>query len=178
MSFDALSFGMLGTSVMEAGLSYGAGREAQATYNAQARELQMQTAYQQRTALEQMKDLNEEAQSAQSKAIAAAGGSGLRVAGSVATISQNISRTLARRKALIGLQFNEQARENQFQADLYRWQGKRAKRAGAIEAFGSLLTGGLKLAKRKEKMGFGSWRETFFGKPGMTNEAKATLLKY
>ena len=168
MGMDPISLGILGTSGFSAYQQYEAGREAQAEYEASAAEVGRQTAYQQRMALEEMKEIGREGQAAQSQARAAAGKSGLRVGGSVVTLSQAIAAKVERRKALVGMQFNEQARQSAFEIDRLRRTGRKAKKAGGIEAVGSLLTGGIALAKRKEKLeekyGKMSWGDVFFTK--------------
>lgn len=153
MGFDPISFGRVATSGFSAYQQYQAGQEAKAEYEASAAEVGRQTAYQQRMALEEMKEINREGSSAQSSARAAAGKSGLRVAGSVATLSQAIAAKVERRKALVGFQFNEQARQSAFEVDRLRRAGRREAKAGSIRAVGSLLTGGLDLARRKEELG-------------------------
>jgi len=153
---------MLGVSGFNAYQKYEAGREAQDAYRQEAAELGRQTAYSQRKALEEQKELNREGRSAESRAVAAAGKSGLRVGGSVVTLTQAIAAKVERRKALIGFQFNEEARRSAFTAGQYLQAGKSARKAATIGAFGSLLTGGLTLAKRKEDMGWKTWGETFF----------------
>ena len=160
MGMDPISLGILGTSGFSASQQYEAGQEAQAEYEASAAEVGRQTAYQQRMALEEMKEIGREGSSAQSAARAAAGKSGLRVAGSVTTLSQAIARKVERRKALIGFQFGETARQSAYEIDQLRRAGRRAKKAGGIKAFESLLTGGLELARRKEELGT-NWRGLF-----------------
>lgn len=153
MAMDPITIGMLGVSGFQAYQSYEAGKESQQAYNESAAEIGRQTAYQQRIALEEMKEIGREGRSAESQAVAAGGKSGLRVGGSVVTLTQAIARKVERRKAMIGMQFNEEARRAAFQMNQYRKAGRAAKKAGGIEAFGTLLTGGLKLAKRKEGLG-------------------------
>lgn len=162
MAIDPISFGMLGVSGFSALNSYAAGAEAKRSYEQQAAEVERQTAYAQRLALEEQKEIAREGRSAESKAVASAGASGLRTGGSVVTLTQAINAKVERRKAMVGMQFNEEARRNAFTASQYRTAGANAKRAGTVEAFGSLLTGGLDLAMRKEKRGFGTWGKTFF----------------
>jgi hypothetical protein len=108
-----------------------------------------------------MKELSREARAAEGHVRATAGGKGVRVGGSVVSVQSAIRQKVARRKAMIGFQFSEQARRGQFQAGQLRYAGKQARRAGTVEAFGSLLTGGLALAERKEKFGW-TWKQTFF----------------
>jgi hypothetical protein len=170
MGMDPISIAMLAASGFQAYQSYEAGKESQAAYNESAAEISRQTAYQQRMALEEMKEVGREGRSAESQAVAAAGKSGLRVAGSVVTLTQAIAQKVERRKAMIGFQFNEEARRGAFQVDQYRKAGRAAKKAGGIEAFGSLLTGGLQVANRQSKLPRGS--------SPLSNQAKATFLKY
>lgn len=162
MSADPITFGMAGLSVFNAGQSYAAGKEQQAQYAAQSAEIGMETAYAQRLALEQMKQLNQEGRTLQGEVVARAGKSGLRVGGSVSTLSQAIARKIEQRKAMLGFEFNETARRNRFEQEQLRIAGKKARRAGTIGAFGSLLTGGLDIARRKEKFGYKTWYDTFF----------------
>ena len=153
MGFDPISMGMVGLSGFQAYQQYEAGKEAQAAYNEQAAEIGRQTAYQQRSALEEQKDLNREARSAESRVVAAAGKSGLAVGGSAVTLTQAIRAKVERRKAMIGMQFNEQARRGAFEADQLRKAGRRVKRAAGLEAANSLLTGGLMVAHRQQSLG-------------------------
>jgi hypothetical protein len=152
--------GMLFSTGFEAWQQYEAGETAKAAYDAQAAQIRSETAYAQRMAIEEQKDIHAEGRSAASRARAAAGKSGLAVAGSVATLSQAISRKTERRKALVGLQFSETMRRNEFRAEMYRYAGKTAKHAAKIKSMGSLLTGGMGLAKRKEGLGT-SWGGLF-----------------
>lgn len=154
MGMDPISIAMLAQSGFSAYQNYRAGDEAKQAYDEQAAEIGRQTAYGQRMALEEMKDLNDEGRARRGQIAAAAGKSGLRVAGSAATLSQAIAAKVERRKALVGFQANEMARQGAFQADQYHSAGRAAKKASRIEAVGSLLTGGLKLARRKEKTGY------------------------
>jgi len=166
MGMDPISLGMVGLSGFKAYQQYEAGNEAKQVYYNQAGEIAQQTAYAQRMALEEMKDINREGGAAQSQAVAAAGKSGLRVAGSVQTLSQAISAKVERQKALVGMKFGEMARQNAFQIDQYRTTGRRMKKASQIEAFGSLLTGGMALAQRKELLDekYGKGTSLFFTK--------------
>ena len=175
MGMDPISAGIIGLSALKADQQYEAGKEAKEAYEGQAAELGRQTAYQQRMALEEMKEVGREGRSAESSAVAAAGKSGLRVAGSVTTLTQAIAAKVERRKALIGMQFNEQARQSAFQIDQYRKAGRSAKKTASIEAAGSLLTGGLMLAQRKEDTGHWLFRNK---KKTGTAEGNATLLRY
>lgn len=152
MGMDPISWGMMGVSGFNAYQQYQAGNEAQQAYNESAAEVGRQTAYQQRMALEEMKELTREGRSAESSAVASAGKSGLRV-NSAVTLTQAIAAKVERRKALIGMQFNEQARRGAFQIDQYRKAGRSAKKASTIQAGSSLLTGGLALAQRKQELG-------------------------
>ncbi|NIQ95645.1 MAG: hypothetical protein GWN87_16655 [Desulfuromonadales bacterium] len=129
----------------------------------QAREVETQTAYQQRMALEEMKELDREGRAAEGHVRAAAGGKGLRVGGSVATVQSRIRAKVARRKALMAFEFNEQARRSKFEAGRLRYAGGQARQAGEIGAFGSLLTGGLALAERAEKFDW-NMKQLFFPK--------------
>jgi hypothetical protein len=160
MGMDPISIAMLATTAYQGYQSYEAGKESQAAYNESAAEITRQTAYQQRMALEEMKEVGREGRSAESQAVAAAGKSGLRVAGSVTTLTQAIAQKVERRKAMISFQFGEEARRGAFEVDRLRGMGRAAKKAGGIEAFGSLLTGGLQVAKRKEGLGT-NWRGLF-----------------
>jgi hypothetical protein len=178
MGFDPISIGTAASSGFGAYQNYRAGQDAKAVYNAQAKEIERQTAYAQRMALEQMKDLSREGRAAQSQAKAAAGKSGVRVAGSVKTLSQAIADKVERRKALIGMETNEMARRGQVEAGELRKAGRRVAKARTIKAFDSLLTGGIDLAQRKEKKGWG-WGETFYRpRPRVTNENRATMTRY
>ena len=161
MAVDPISVGYLAASGLGAYSSWQGGREAEAAYEASAREVETQTAYQQRMAIEEMKELDREARQAEGHVRATTGGKGIRVGGSVATVQSNIRRKVARRKALMAFQFNEQARRGRFEAGRLRYAGKQAKRAGQVEAFGSLLTGGMALAGRAERFDWNT-RELFF----------------
>lgn len=173
MGMDPITLGILGVSGFNAFQQYKAGGEAQEAYDEQAAEINRQTAYQQRMALEEMKEVGREGRAAESQAIAAAGKSGLRVGGSVVTLAQSIQQKVERRKALIGMQFNEEARRAAFEAHRYRQMGRSAKKAAGFQAFGSLLTGGL------NAWGYQSQLGDKLRNPGkMTNEGKATLLRY
>ena len=62
---------------------------------------------------------------------------------------------------MIGMQFQETARRGDVLARQYRKAGQQAYKAGRTRAAGSLLTGGLALAERKEEMGTG-WGGLFY----------------
>jgi hypothetical protein len=151
MAVDPISAGYLAASSLGAYSSWQGGREAEQAYEASAREVETQTAYQQRMALEEMKEMDREAREAEGHVRATAGGKGLRVGGSVATVQSNIRRKVAKRKAMMAFEFNEQARRSRFEAGRLRYAGSQARQAGEIGAFGSLLTGGIALAERAEK---------------------------
>lgn len=164
MGMDPVSVGLLAASGFEAYQGYQGGKEAEAAYKAQAAEIKQQTAFEQRRALEEVKDIAREGRSAESKAIATAGGSGLRVGGSVATLADRIRAKVARQSAMVAFESSERTRRGSFLASQYRYAGKSAGRAANVGAFQSLLTGGAAMAKRKEKWGW-TWGQTFF--PGL-----------
>jgi hypothetical protein len=153
MSMDPISYAYMGLSGFKAYEQYEAGKEAQAAYEGQAAEIERQTAYAQRMALEEQKQLTREGSAQQSQVRAAAGGSGLRVGGSVATLSQSIANQISRRKSLVAMQFNEQARQNAFTAGQYRKAGRQAKKSAGWQAVGSLLTGGLATYRHMDEKG-------------------------
>jgi hypothetical protein len=153
--------GYLAASGLGAYSSWQGGREAEQAHEMQAREVEAQTAYQQRMMLEEMKELDREGREAEGHVRATAGGKGIRVGGSVATVQSNIRRKVARRKAIMGFQFSEQSRRGRFEAGRLRYAGSQARQAGEIGAFGSLLTGGLALAQRAEKFDWNT-KQLFF----------------
>lgn len=153
MGLDPISLAMMGTQTFKAYQQYEAGKEAKETYDAQAVEFERQTAYAQRMGLEEQKDLTRQGRSERSRARAAAGKSGVRVGGSVSTLTDSINRAVSRRKAMVGFQFDEKARRNTYQAGQYRKAGRTAKKAAGIEAVGSLLTGGAMVAKHQYDTG-------------------------
>ena len=173
MGMDPITLAMLGTSAFSAYQQYEAGVEAKQSYYDEAAEVKRRSAYGQRMALEEMKEVGAEGRSAESKAVASAGGSGLRAGGSVMTLAQSIQRDVARRKALIGFQSGEETRRSLWEAGRLREAGRAAKKAAGYQAFGSLLTGGLQAWGYQSQLGGGSKKS---GK--MTNEGKATLLRY
>jgi uncharacterized protein (DUF1330 family) len=150
---------LAGAAAFDAYQKYQGGKEAEAAYKAQAEEIKQQTAFEQRRALEEVKDIAREGRSAESKAIATAGGSGLRVGGSVATLADRIRAKVARQSAMVAFESSERARRGTFLASQYRYAGKSARRAANVGAFGSLLTGGLDVANYQKKWGKGLWKE-------------------
>lgn len=161
MGMDMTSFGMLASSGAQAWASYEGGQAAQEMYELQAKEALAQTAYEQRLALEEMKDLDRQQRSAEHVAVAQAGKSGLRVGGSTVTLTRKISAQVQRRKGLINLQFQESKRRNRFQAAMYQFAGRQEAMLGKMGAVQSLLTGFQDLSKRKEGLGT-SWGGLFF----------------
>lgn len=167
MAPDATSWGTLIGSGFKAYNQYEAGKEAEAVYKSEAVEVANQTAYEQRMALEEMKELDRQGRSQASAAIAAGGKSGLAVGGSIVTLSQSISAKVDRKKAMTALEFNERARRGAFEMEKLRYKGRSYRLAGTTEAWGSLLTGGLKLAQRKEDLQKATgkqfnWGDVFF----------------
>ncbi|MFH0826094.1 MAG: hypothetical protein V2B18_25365 [Pseudomonadota bacterium] len=147
------SFGMLAGSGTQAWAAYEGGQAAQEMYNLQAKEALAQTVYEQRLALESMKDLDVQQRSAEHAAVAQAGKSGLRVGGSTVTLTQSIARTVQRRKGLINLQFQESKRRNRTQAAMYQYLGRQEALLGKMGAAQSLLTGFEDLSERKKGLG-------------------------
>lgn len=150
MAIDPVSFGMLFSTGMEAWQTYEAGNTAKAQYDADRREIANETAYAQRMALEKQKDIHAEGRSAASRVRASAGKSGLAVGGSVATLSEAITRKVERQKAMVSLEFGEIARSNEYLQKKLKYKGQVAKYEARLGMYESLLTGGMKLAKRKE----------------------------
>jgi len=153
MGLDPISVGLLGVSGWKAVEQYGAGKEAEKAYKAQAAEMGRQNAYTERRATDEMRELDREGRTAQGQVRAGAGKSGLRAAGSVVTLTKAIAAKVARRKNLVAGEATETIRQRNFMADQYRRAGRSARRAGRTEAFGSLLTGGLAFAQRREGLG-------------------------
>lgn len=162
MGMDPLTIAMLGASGFNAYQQYKAGSEAKQTYYDEAAEVRRQSAYGQRMAIEEMKEIGAEGRTAESKAIAEAGGSGLRVGGSVMTLAQSIQRKVAQRKALIGFQSGEETRRSLWEAGRLRQAGRTAKKTAGLQAFNSLLTGGIEAWKYQSKLG-GSGSSAFKG---------------
>lgn len=153
MAIDAISAGTLGLSLFKGYQEYEAGKEAQAAYNESAAEIGRRTAFGRRLALTEQQELGREGRSATSRVRAAAGGAGIRVGGSVATRADSIAAEVARRQALIGTRFEEEARQGRFRIDQLRSAGRGVRKAAGLQAFGSLLTGGARLARRKQRLG-------------------------
>lgn len=139
----AIPLAIMGLSGFQAYEQYKAGNEAKRSYDEiAAEELRAGRAAQQ-IGLAQQIELAEEGASAIGQARAAASKSGLRVGGSVLTLTQRIANKVARRKLLVGLETAEQMRAHSVRADQYRSAGRSAKSAGGRQAVMSLLTGGL-----------------------------------
>jgi hypothetical protein len=158
MALDPISMGVLGLSGFQAYQQHKAGEEAQAAYNAQANEMVRQANYAAREGLEQQHEMTVEARKEVGHLRSRAGGSGLRVGGSVATMTQAVARRLARRKALVNMDVQEGYRRTGVIADQYRKAGRSARSASNRAAFGSLLTGGLatyRYLKDRGKLGLG-----------------------
>jgi len=150
---DLIPMGIMGVRGFQAYQQYEAGKEAKQAYYEEATELARQTAYTQRMALEEQREINREGRTAEGKAISAAAGRGLRVGGSVVTLAQAIQAKVERRKALVGMQFQEEARRNAFRIGQYHRAGRSAKKAGGYQAVESLLTGGLEAWDYHRKLG-------------------------
>lgn len=161
MGIDVTSWAMATTSAFSAWQQYEAGQAANEAYKAQAAELKARTAYEQRLALEEMKEMHREGRTAEGQVIAATAKSGLRVGGSAVTLTQAIRQKVERRKAVRSFQFQEAARQYGAEAAMLRYMGERAKFAGTVQAGRSLLSGFISLAERKEQLGR-SWGGLFF----------------
>jgi len=162
MGLDPISGAMLGLSGFKAYQQYKAGGEAQEAYDAQADEIMRENAYAERMGLEQQHDLTVEGNEAVSQVRSAAGGKGIRVGGSVVTLTQSIRDKVARRKALVNADVQEGARRSGVVADKYRKAGRSAKKASGLQAFDSLLTGGLMAYNHLHGKGL-SGRDMLFG---------------
>ena len=153
MGLDPLSMGMIGVSGFQAYQSFKAGSEAKASYYEAANEELRQASFEQQMGMEKLHDLAVEEGRQVGGAKSAAAGKGLRVAGSVATLTDAISGNIRRRKFLLGREISEGMRRRMVTAGQYRKAGRTAKKAADLEGFGSLLTGGVMVAKRLYRQG-------------------------
>ncbi len=153
MAIDPISAGTVALSGFKAFQQYEAGKEAQAAYNEQAAEIERRMAGRQLFGLEQQKELGREGRSATSRVRAGAGGKGVTAGGSVSTQEGKIKAEVARRQSLIGTRFEEEARQGRFRIDQFRSAGRDVAKAAGLQAFASLLTGGARLARRKQRLG-------------------------
>jgi len=163
MGFDPLTMGMIGLSGYQAYQSFKAGSEAKSSYYEMANEELRQGAFSQRMGMERMHELAVEEGRQIGSVKASAAGKGLRVAGSVATLTSAISGDIRRRKFLLSMEISEEMRRRRFAYGQYRRAGRTAKKAADIRGFGSLLTGGYLVGKRlygQGKLGGGlTWNQ-------------------
>jgi len=148
MGFDPLSIAMMGVSGFKAYQSFEAGKEAKASYYEAADEELRQASFEQQMGMEKMHDLTVEEGRQRGRAKSTAAGKGLRVAGSVSTLTDAISGDIRRRKFLLSKEISEGMRRSKYTAGQYRKAGRSAKKASIWEGAGSLLTGGVMVGKR------------------------------
>ena len=153
MGFDPLSIAMMGVSGFKAYQSFEAGKEAKASYYEAADEELRQASFEQQMGMEKMHDLTVEEGRQRGRAKSTAAGKGLRVAGSVSTLTDAISGDIRRRKFLLSKEISEGMRRSTYAAGKIRQAGRTAKKAFDLEGFGSLLTGGAMVAKRLYRQG-------------------------
>lgn len=165
MAGDALSAGMLALSGYQAYTEYQAGDAAKEAYDRAAAETRRQAQYEQRAAALEAKQIDREARAQESALRAAAGGKGLRVAGSVATQTNRVLTDAERRKATLSYRISEALRRSDVQATDLERRGHEARTASRINAAGSLLTGFYNVDRRRERRGMG-YGELLFGKRG------------
>lgn len=147
MAFDPYSAGILALTGYKSYQERKAGEEVKSLYDTYAAEEIRQAGVAERIGQERQRELIEAEGEQIGAAKAAVAGKGLRVAGSASTLTANIQRKIARRKALIGFETSEQMRGHYFQAGQYAKRGRAEARAGKQASYYSLLAGGLTVGK-------------------------------
>ena len=132
---------------------YKAGKEAKKSLREAATEERRKAAFENEMLLEGQRDVVQQGEEAQGRAVAGAAGKGLRVGGSVGTQGQRISAVVERRQFIMNKQANENTRRAELRAKLLEKQGKAAKRAGNLGAIGSLVFGGAALGEKIHEAG-------------------------
>ncbi len=148
------SFALLAAGTALKGLSQlKAGDEAKRSLDKSAAEEVRQARVAQSGILEEQRDVVAEGEVAKGAVAARTAGRGLKVAGSARGQISEISRRVARRQEILSKRASDIGLSADINARELKRRGKRARKAGRIGAFGSLLTGGTKLAKGINKAG-------------------------
>lgn len=142
MAEFALMAGQVGTQVMAGIEKYKAGRKEHELYGRRAFELERGARITEELGIEKQRAIERRKRAEVGHIRSAAAGKGLRVAGSVQTLSQRVAEDFERDKLFTGIETTERARGLRFQAGVLRKQARRAKRQGYYGAGTSLLQAG------------------------------------
>lgn len=143
---DPITMMMVGSTVLTAAGQYSAGKTEEKRAKLEARQMEEQgkaeIASAQRAGFEQ--ERQGERKASRMLALAAASGGGASDP-TVINLMANLAGETQYRKAVEFYEGGERQRQLKYQADVRRYEGKEAKRAGKMAAFTTLLSGGSSL---------------------------------